>query len=277
MRDISGKEALVTGAGSGIGRATAQALAERGAKLVLCDINDESLQRAVGELSAITEIIHAARVDVASSDEMRALADVVHAKVSALDILVNNAGVGLAASFLNTSLEDWNWVLGINLHGVVHGCHFFVPKMAERGQGGHVATVSSLLGFWPAPEICGYTTAKFGVLGLSLAMREDLRAYNIGVSAICPGIINTNIVNTARMVGFGGANARCQMQAFYKKRNLGPEVVARAIVRAIERNKEIVPVGVETWFAYYLNRLGPALGRVAARKTAQQIMGPNAK
>ncbi len=272
MRDISGKIALVTGAGSGIGRETALALAREGAQVIVCDVNADSLETVRREIDGVGTCLLAERVDVSSIDEMRAFADKVHAAVPAVDILVNNAGVGLVGTILSTSYEDWQWIIGINLWGVIHGCHLFTPKMVERGKGGHVVNVSSMLGFNSSPDIAGYSTAKFGVLGLSMCMRSDLLEHSIGVSAICPGIINTNIAKTARIKGHDNAEQlRDKVVRFYGKRNYSPEKVARAIVKAIKRNKAIVPVSPESWFGYIFNRIWPAGNRAFWNWATKQI------
>lgn len=272
MRDIKGKVALVTGAGSGIGRETALALAREGAKLILCDINADTLESVRREVDDISECLLADRVDVSSIVSMRAFADKVHLTVPAVDILVNNAGVGLVGTILTTSYEDWQWIIGINLWGVIHGCHLFVPKMAERGAGGQVVNVSSLLGFSAGVDITGYSTAKFGVFGLSMCMRCDLKQHNIGVSVICPGIINTNITRDTRIAGHDDVEQlRTRFVSFYNKRNYGPEKVARAIVKAIKKNTAIVPVSPESWFGYLLNRLWPAGNRAFWSWTARMI------
>lgn len=271
MRDITGKAALVTGAGSGIGRETALALAREGANLIICDVNEASLEAVRTELGA--RCLLAQRVDVSSIDQMRAFADSVHALVPALDILVNNAGVGMVGNILTTSYEDWQWLIGINLWGVIHGCQLFAPKMVARGQGGHIVNLSSILGFNPTPNIAAYSCSKFGVFGLSLCTASDLKEHGIGVSVICPGIINTNITRAARFTGPVTEEMKSKMQAFYVKRNYGPDKVARAIVAAIRHNRTIVPVSPESWFAYYLNRLWPAGNRALWRWITKRIEG----
>lgn len=268
----SGKIALVTGAGSGIGKETALALARAGAKLLVCDMNLETAQQTADEVNAISECLRVDKVDVSDRDGMRAYAESVHADIPAVDILINNAGVGLAGEFLATSLEDWDWIIGINLMGVVHGCHFFVPKMVERGQGGHVCNVSSLLGYWVAPEVIGYATAKHGVLGLTECLRQEMRPHGIGVSTICPGIINTNIINTSRIVGKDNSeDMRAKVNTSYNKRNYGPDKVAEGIVKAIRSNRGITPVSPESWLMYYVNRLCVPLSRYIARSTTESM------
>src|SRR6266516_482398 len=204
--NLSGRTVLVTGAGSGIGRETALLAARRGARLVICDVNE----------------------------------------AGAVDLLVNNAGVALAASFLETELEDWDWILGINVMGVVHGCQFFVPKMVERGAGGHVANVSSMAGYHASPALVAYSATKFAVLGLSEALREELRPHRIGVTAICPGIINTPITRNARARGEADdPQVRDRLVSLYERRNYGPERVARNLLKAVERNRSVAPIAPE--------------------------------
>lgn len=260
MWNIEGKLALVTGAGSGIGRATAQELAAKGARLIVCDVNEQALAALAQELGL--RCVLAERVDVSDPEAMRALAERVHAAHGALDILVNNAGVGISSSVLNTTLEDWDWVLGINLKGVVHGLHFFLPQMVERGGRAHVVNVASLAGYFVATGLTAYLTTKFAVFGLSEAAREDLRGTGIGVSTICPGIIKTNIVSTSRYRGAPDPAAMSQtIDAAYVKRNYGPERVAASIVKAIEHNRKIVPVSPESWALYYLTRFNVPFSR----------------
>ena len=153
----------------------------------------------------------ARHVDVADREQMREFADTVHDELGVVDLLVNNAGVGLGAGLLETKLEDWDWIVAINIMGVVHGCHLFVPRMVERGTGGHVANLSSMAGFYATPSLVAYSATKFAVLGLSESLREELQPHGIGVTAICPGIINTPITSHARVRGAAaepGARAR---------------------------------------------------------------------
>ncbi len=273
MRHIAGKAGLVTGAGSGIGRATALALAREGANLILCDIHEERLRSVEEEVNSITHCLMSEQVDVSDRAAMEHLAGKVHAKVPALDILVNNAGIGMSGSILDMTLEDWDRILGINLWGVIYGLHFFAPAMAQRDAPGHIVNVSSMLGYWGGPKIVGYGTAKFGVFGLTQSARQDLAAFNVGVSCICPGMIRTNIIQATRMVGEANEQAlRDRVDRAYIKRNYGPEKVAAAIVRAIKTNRAIVPVSPEAWLVYYVNRLSPAAAQWMASRLGQQML-----
>ena len=266
------KTVLITGAGSGIGRETAHVFARAGADLVLCDVNTEGL--AETESGCRGRVVLSSVVDVADRGAMRQFAAAVHERTEALDVLVNNAGVGMAARFLDTSLDDWEWILGINLRGVIHGCYFFVPKMVERGAGGHVVNLSSVLGYFAADISSAYATTKFGVFGLSEALRLELEPHDIGVSTICPGIINTSITSTMRMRGDRAtANDRSKINNFYKRRNYGPEKVAEAIFAAVVSNRSVVPVSPEAWVLYWLKRLAPATGPKIMKRIAAIATG----
>jgi NAD(P)-dependent dehydrogenase (short-subunit alcohol dehydrogenase family) len=260
MKTFQDKLALVTGAGSGIGRATALALAGAGARVVAVDVDEArvaEIERKLGDRCLL-----ARRVDVSKKEEVRALAEQVHAASGALDLLINNAGVGHSGGVLNSKLEDWEWVLGANLWGVVHGCHFFVPAMVERGVGGHVVNVASTFGLVAAAGVAPYCTTKFAVLGLTESLRAELAPHRIGVSAICPGVIDTDIIARGRFTD--EAKRARALRAF--RRGHAPELVAGAILRAIRRNLAVVPVGSEAWLAWLGKRLSPRLTAFAARR-----------
>jgi NAD(P)-dependent dehydrogenase (short-subunit alcohol dehydrogenase family) len=278
---FDGKTALVTGAASGIGRETALAFARAGADLVVCDLNERGLEETATALRGLGRRVLARRVDVASRDDMAAFAAAVHAEVPAVDILMNNAGVGLGARFLDTSLEDWAWILSINLWGVVHGCHFFLPPMVQRGRGGHVVNVSSAAGYVASEQLSAYSTTKFAVFGLSEALRDELRPHRIGVTTVCPGIINTPITRSSRMRGVTATpEARAALVAAYERRNYGPERVAAGVLKAVARNQAVAPISPEAWVMYLLKRIAPGLtARLGRRATAQmeRRMQPTAR
>lgn len=271
VRNLSGKTVLVTGAASGIGKETTLAFARRGANVVICDANEEGLQRTEADCRSLGRDVLARRVDVANRQEMRAFAELVNGEVGAVDILMNNAGVGLGGGFLDTSLEDWDWIVGINFWGVVHGCHFFVPAMVARGKGGHVVNVSSTAGFVAAEPLSAYCTTKFAVFGLSEALRDELFRHRIGVTAVCPGIINTPITQTSPLRGQDATpEARQRLIDLYQRRNYGPERVAENILRAIQRNRAVAPVAPEAWGMYFLKRLAPGLVALMNRKVSER-------
>jgi NAD(P)-dependent dehydrogenase (short-subunit alcohol dehydrogenase family) len=206
-------------------------------------------------------------VDVSKRDEMRAFAS----DAGAPDVLVNNEGVLLSGGIVETTLEDWEWVLSINLWGVILGCHFFVPKMVEK-KSGHVVNVASAFGLVGAPDVLGYCTSKFAIVGLSESMRAELDPLGVAVSTICPGIIDTNFVGTGRYK-HEPEFTRARVVSLHKKRAYGPEKVAAAIVSAVKAKKAVVPVSPEAWFAYYLKRFAPALVLPLSRAMRKGALG----
>jgi NAD(P)-dependent dehydrogenase (short-subunit alcohol dehydrogenase family) len=272
IRNLGGRTALVTGAASGIGRATALACARRGADLVICDVDDARLGAVENEIRGLGREVLSRRVDVGSRDQVGALADEVHTRVEAVDLLVNNAGVGMGAFFLDTSLEDWEWIARINLFGVIYGCHFFVPAMVKRGAGGHVVNVASAAAYAPLPAQSAYAATKYAVLGLSESLRAELAAHQIGVTAACPGFIDTAIVETSRLKGrVATPENRRRTVAFYRRRGYAPERVAANLLKAVGRKRAVAPISAESWLMYYGTRLAPGLFRWGNRKLAGQV------
>ncbi|MBL9016218.1 MAG: SDR family NAD(P)-dependent oxidoreductase [Myxococcales bacterium] len=250
------KVVVVTGAGGGIGRATALAFAEDGAKIVATDIDQARLDSLASELGDRALLVQ--KVDVADRAQMKAFADAVHAKAPAADVVVNNAGVAVGAAFLDTSLDDWDWLLGINLKGVIHGCHFFLPKMVERGAGGHIVNISSILGIFPAPQVTAYVASKFAVLGFSQSLRAEMEPHKIGVTAICPGMINTGIIEGSRMNG-QHAGRRDKVAATFTKGGAPPSLVARHILDAVRTNPAVRTVGRDAAVIHALTRVAPRI------------------
>lgn len=265
---FAGQLVLVTGAASGIGRATAFAFAEAGARVVAVDRDAEGaartadMSRLIGAAEAWAEC-----VDVSDEQAMEKLAAKVAAEYGIVDVLVNNAGIGLSGSFLDTTAEDWKKVLDVNLWGVIHGCRIFGKQMAERGQGGHIVNTASAAAYLPSRTLPAYSTSKAAVLMLSECLRAELASKSIGVSAICPGIVNTNITTTSRFAGVDEAEEKRRQERssrLYGLRNFPPEKVADAILRAVVRNEAVVPVTPESKGALWMSRFAPrALRRIA--------------
>jgi NAD(P)-dependent dehydrogenase (short-subunit alcohol dehydrogenase family) len=262
--DLTSKTAVITGAGSGIGRETALACARRGAALALCDIDEAGLAQTADAARALGAEVLTARVDVADPDDMDAFA----AQVDHVDLLVNNAGIGVFGLFVDTELEDWRRLLDINVMGVVHGCWSFVPRMIERGRGGHVVNLSSQAGIQASPALPAYSASKFAVFGFSEALRTELKPHGIGVTAVCPGIINTPITRNSTARGTNIDARREKVVKLYERRNYGPEKVAVRILRAVERDRAVAPIAPEAHIAYVMSRLAPPLSRWVAAKMA---------
>ncbi|MFF4669475.1 SDR family oxidoreductase [Streptomyces sp. NPDC001279] len=266
---FAGQLVLVTGAAGGIGRATAFAFAEAGARVVAVDRDAEGaartaeMARLIGSPAAWGEA-----VDVSDEQAMEKLADKVAAEYGIVDVLVNNAGIGLSGSFLETTSEDWRNVLDVNLWGVIHGCRIFGRQMAERGQGGHIVNTASAAAYQPSRALPAYSTSKAAVLMLSECLRAEFADRSIGVSAICPGIVNTGITATARFAGADTAEeTRLRKRAvrLYGLRNYPPERVADAVLKAVVRNQAVVPVTPEARGARLLARFSPGALRGIAR------------
>lgn len=205
ITDFSGKTAVLTGAGSGFGLACARIAARRGMRLVLVDVQQDALDRAVAELQAAGADILARRVDVSSAEQMQALADEVREHFGAPHFVFNNAGVGSAGLVWENSLADWQWVLGVNLWGVIHGVHLFTPMMLEAAQRdpawrGHIVNTASMAGLVTLPNMGVYNTSKHAVVALTETLFQDLRLVTdqIGASVLCPYFVATGIGHSER-------------------------------------------------------------------------------
>ncbi|WP_406257949.1 SDR family oxidoreductase [Streptomyces nigra] len=265
---FGGQLVLVTGAGSGIGRATAYAFAAAGARVVAVD-RDAASAATTAEVARLMGAPEswAETADVSDGPVMEKLAAKVAAEYGVVDVLVNNAGIGLAGSFFDTTPEDWKEVLDVNLWGVIHGCRLFGRQMAERGQGGHIVNVASAAAYQPSKALPAYSTSKAAVLMLSECLRAELAGQDIGVTAICPGFINTPITSTARFAAVDAEEQerlRKRSARWYGRRNYPAEKVADAILRAVVRGDAVVPVTPEARGTYLLARFAPrALRRLA--------------
>jgi NAD(P)-dependent dehydrogenase (short-subunit alcohol dehydrogenase family)/pimeloyl-ACP methyl ester carboxylesterase len=268
VRRFSDQLVVITGAGSGIGRETALAFAREGAEVVLCDLNLASAKETsalVGELGAEA---HAYEVNVADEAAVIAWAALVKQRHGVPDVLINNAGIGHAGKFLDTPSEQFQRVLDVNLNGVVYGCRAFGAQMVERGIGGHIVNLSSLAAFAPQKGMGPYATSKAGVLMFSDCIRAEFAHAGVGVSAICPGIVHTNIVRTTTFSGVTAEEEAAKQAKFdrlYKARRYTPDRVAKQIVKAVVTDRAVMPVTAESYQGYYLSRFAPSVTRRLAK------------
>jgi NAD(P)-dependent dehydrogenase (short-subunit alcohol dehydrogenase family) len=270
-RELAGQVTVVTGAGSGIGRSTALLLARLGASVYAADLNEESAAAVAAEIQAGGGRATGHGVDVSDPAAVEALADRVFAAEGAVDVLHNNAGIGHGGPVEETTLEEWQRVLAVNLMGVVHGIHCFVPRMLRQGRPAHIVNTASLAGLVPVAELAPYCTSKHAVVGLSESLNAELAPRGIHVSAVCPGFVNTSIVGTARLHG-DLAKRRDRIQRFYERFGCSPDVVAEAVVDAIRRNKLIRTVPrrhvVLSWGLW---RISPRAVQPLARATSRLL------
>ncbi len=275
MKDLSRRVVVVTGAASGIGRETALAFARRGARLVVCDIDAEGLGQVERELTGAGCQVISRVVDVSDSAQMEEFCDWVYGACGRVDVLCNNAGVGVAGMLEDISLADWEWIVGVNFWGVIYGCHFFYPRMAARGDG-HIVNISSGAAMAPLPTMTAYCSTKYAVLGFSETLRAEAALNGVGVTAICPGFVATNITRTTPMRSSTRRSSPDELLAsidrFYTLRNYHPSRVAAAIVRAVERNTGVVAVGPETKAMDWTHRLSRGLWGFNIRVTLKTVL-----
>lgn len=261
----------VTGAGSGIGRATAFAFAREGAELVISDIDEAAVKATAAEIATRGGVAHAYVLDVSDAQAVEGFAERVSAEHGVPDIVVNNAGIGQAGGFLDTPAEQFDRVLDVNLGGVVNGCRSFGRRLVERGTGGYIVNVSSMAAYAPLQSLSAYCTSKAATYMFSDCLRAELDAAGVGLSTICPGVIDTNIISTTRFDAPAGKQAgavdgrRRQLGKMFTLRHYGPDKVADAILSSVKKKKPIRPVAPEAYALYGLSRVAPQGLRNAAR------------
>ncbi len=265
MKDFRDKSVLVTGAASGIGRATALAFAAEGANLIIADINEEGLKSVAEEIERLGRSALWVRTDVSRPDEVAALAQISIKEAGGVDVLMNNAGVGLVALIRDMDLADWEWILGINLWGAIYMIYHLLPQMIERGSG-HIINLASGAGLVATPILGAYSTTKFALVGLSEAMRAELAVHNIGVSVVCPGVIRTPILQTTKVKGLSP-----KVKEIPEWIGTTPEKAAKAIVKGVKRNQARIIITPSMKILAIVNRLLPGLVRAVNSQIARRI------
>jgi short-subunit dehydrogenase len=253
MRDFTDKVAVVTGAASGIGRAVALLLAEKGCHLALVDLQREALAETATLVSAKGRKTSLHAVDVSCRAAMAELPDAVLAQHGCVDLLVNNAGIASGYTFEDHPIEHFERVIGVNFYGVVYGCKVFLPHLKQRPEA-HIVNISSMFGLLPFPTQAAYSASKFAVRGLSQVLWVELATSPIRVTCVYPGGVNTNLVRTSPGWEHGVEVAQRQFDQVVRRT---PEQAARKIVRAIERNTPNLRLGVESYIVDWLKRLLP--------------------
>lgn len=255
----TGKLALVTGGASGIGKSLSEELSAQGAHVIVTDID-----AAGAEVTAETILSGGGKsfyypLDVSDEGMVSSLAHKIRQKHGIIDLLFNNAGIGLHGDFLSIPPEVWRKVFEINVMGIVNCSNAFVPAMIARGIGGHVINTASASGYFPSDKMAPYSATKHAAVGISGCQRLEWGKYNISVTAICPGIINTNIVKN--MMTFGSSDRigfKEKSEKIYIKRGYSADRVAKVVLKALPKSPYILPVSPEAWLFYYMTRLMPA-------------------
>lgn len=260
MKTVKNRVAAITGAGSGIGRATAVLLARNGCDVALSDVNEQGLLETAESCRAHGVRVDTARVDVAKREAVHAWADAVVQTLGAVHIVVNNAGVALGATIEDTRYEDFEWLMNINFWGVVHGTKAFLPHLRAAGEG-HIVNVSSVFGLIGVPTQGAYNAAKFAVKGFTEALRQELEVESvpIGVTCVHPGGIKTNIARSARVTHRKGWTDERSSLDFEKSFSTTPERAAQDIFNAILKNRRRQLIGGDAVFIDLMQRLLPTL------------------
>jgi NAD(P)-dependent dehydrogenase (short-subunit alcohol dehydrogenase family) len=267
---LDGRLCLVTGAASGIGRATALAAARRGARVVITDVNAQLLDQVGDELA---DALAAKRAfDISDVEAVRAFADDVHAKHGAVDVVANVAGIATWGPVERLTHEQWRRTVDIDLMGPIHVIECFVPKMVEAGRGGQIANVSSaagLLGFpWHAP----YSAAKFGLRVVSEVLRFDLRRHNIGITLVCPGGVDTPITQSVDIAGLQrGAAAQSRFGKRFSRHAKSAEHAAECILDGVVKNRYLVYTSGDIRVLHFIQRVFPP-AYVLAMRIANRVM-----
>ncbi len=269
MRTLKDRVAVVTGGNGGIGRATAVALADAGAHVALVDFRLDGIDEVVDRIQQIGRRVSVHQVDVSNRADVAALPAAVRAQHGDVHVLVNNAGVTATTPFVEQSEEDFDWVMNINLGGVVHCTRAFLPHIIQVPEA-HIVNVSSIFGVVGVPAQVAYCTSKFAVRGFTEALAEELSGTSVGVTVVHPGGVNTGIIRNAR---FDDNSMKSNMEGFFQKNTISPDVVGEGIVDCILRNRARFLVAPEAHVFDLLKRMFPTWGNRFAVRQMVQAMG----
>ena len=245
--------AIITGGASGIGKAVGRELAERGCHLVLADIDEATLDASLAEFRDAGLSVEGTPLDVADAAAVERLVDATKTSRSRIDYMFNNAGINVFAELKDTTLEDWNRLIDVNLRGVVHGVHAVAPIMREQGFG-HIVNTASLAGIVPTPLEGAYSATKHAVVALSISLRVEIEESGVNVSVVCPGVIETPLIETSVYRNYDGQDVFARMSKRLKP--MPVEVCAKKIVRGMDKNDAFIVItgfAHTAWRTYRLN------------------------
>ena len=252
MRIFRDRVAIVTGGASGIGRSIVTALHQAGARVVIADIDGDQATALAQDLGGGR--VRAERVDVTDAAAVQRLVGNTVSHEGRIDLVFNNAGIAMFSDTRDTTLEDWNRLIDVNLRGVVHGLVAAYPLMVRQGSG-HIVNTASAAGLIPSPANTAYSATKHAVVGLSLSLRAEAVHHGVRVSVICPGVIKTPLVQTAKIVG----PSRERVLADLPIKLYSPDRLAAAVLRGVARNRAVIPFTPEVRVMWWLHRLSPAI------------------
>jgi NAD(P)-dependent dehydrogenase (short-subunit alcohol dehydrogenase family) len=248
------RNAIITGAASGLGRALAVRLARDGWNIAVCDINDQGSQQTLEAIRSAGGDGLVEHLDVSCEEDWQTLSDRLRGQWDHLELLVNNAGIAISGEVGQTSLDDWRWALGINLWNGIYGCHTFVDWLKANPRGAHIVNTASLAAIGSAPSMAAYNVTKSGILALSETLFAELMPHNVGVTVLCPAFVKTALLDNGR---FAEEKHRTTAVRAFEKSDLTAEQVAEEVLRAIRRKQLYVILPRKGRLYWYFKRLSP--------------------
>lgn len=265
---FAGKVAIITGAGSGIGRALAVELARRGARVVVGDIDEARIDEVLDKLKDMGADVAAYVLDVADYDAVKKMVNETVTAYGRIDYMFNNAGIGVVGHVRDLSLQDWRRVIDVNLFGVIHGSYAVYPIMLRQGSG-HILNVASGGGLIPAIGFLPYTTSKYAIVGMTKGLRMEAEPHGVKVSVVCPGYIDTAIFKDSKLINLDGKIALSGLKG---KKLTSARKCAKDILRGALRNEEVIVVSDEAKFAWFMERAAPEVVRFFLKREYKDVL-----
>ncbi|HEX4818244.1 MAG TPA: SDR family NAD(P)-dependent oxidoreductase [Nonomuraea sp.] len=276
LPDLRGKVAVITGGASGIGKGTARQLIAEGMRVVIADIEADALEKTADEIGAV-----GVPTDVSDLDSVRALARSVTDRFGAVHVVVNNAGIGPVARIADLAIEDWHWMIGVNLYGVIHGVHVFLPLLKANDDGGHIVNTASIFGLFANPPLGAYAVSKYGVVALTEALAAELEQENskVGATVLCPATVRTNVSTSTRnrprrYAGGALSDFELSEEESQTYRWLTPEEAGAVVVGAI-RNGDLYAFTHAEWYPA-IERRHQAIAAAFRRTADREARGAEA-
>lgn len=268
MATASRQRVFITGAASGLGRALALAFGRAGARVAVADVNSDRAEETTHEIVSAGGEALSVHCDITADDQVAAAADAVQQAWGGIDVVINNAGVAAAGTVADTAMDDWRWIIDINLLGAVRVCRAFLPMMQAAGSG-HIVNVASVAGVVQSPGMASYNVTKAGMIALSETLRGEMAGHGIGVSVVCPSFFTTNLLESYR-----GPQPGVQLaDKLMARSSLTADDIAAAVIRAIDKNEFFVFGHREASVAYHFKRLLPGLFYWSTERAGRKLFG----